>query len=117
MHWAGSGEPVFAHLLEAPLEGRVSDAVRHTIALTIAFIVITFLHIVLGELAPKTLALERAEKVALAIALPIQLFYKVFYWPIRLLDWAGTRAVRLFGLRPSSEHCLRLHGGGDEAPD
>lgn len=98
------GEPVFAHLLEAPLEGRVSDAVRHTIALAVAFTVITFLHIVLGELAPKTLALERAEKVALAIALPIQLFYKVFYWPIRLLDWAGTRAVRLFGLRPSSEH-------------
>lgn len=72
------GEPVFARLLEAPLEGRVSDAVRHTIAVAVAFTVITFLHIVLGELAPKTLALERAEKVALAIALPLQLFYKVF---------------------------------------
>jgi CBS domain containing-hemolysin-like protein len=98
------GEPVFAHLLEAPLEGRVSDAFRHTIAFTLAFSVITFLHIVLGELAPKTLALERAEKVALAIALPMRLFYKIFYWPIRLLDWAGTRTVRLFGLHPSSEH-------------
>jgi CBS domain containing-hemolysin-like protein len=98
------GEPVFARLLEAPLEGRVSDAVRHTIAFAIAFSVITFLHIVLGELAPKTLALERAERVALAIALPLQLFYKLFYWPIRLLDWAGTRTVRLFGLHPSGEH-------------
>ena len=98
------GEPVFAHLLEAPLEGRVSAAVRHTIAFTIAFTVITFLHIVLGELAPKTLALERAEKVALAVAWPMQAFYKVFYWPIRLLDWAGTRTVRLFGLHPSAEH-------------
>ena len=98
------GEPVFAHLLEAPLEGRVSDAVRHTIAFAVAFTVITFLHIVLGELAPKTLALERAEKVALAIALPMRLFYKVFHWPIRMLDWAGTRAVRLFGLYPSGEH-------------
>jgi CBS domain containing-hemolysin-like protein len=98
------GEPVFARLLEAPLEGRVSDAVRHTIAFAIAFSVITFLHIVIGELAPKTLALERAERVALAIALPLQLFYKVFYWPIRLLDWAGTRTVRLFGLHPSGEH-------------
>src|SRR5829696_2691793 len=98
------GEPVFARLLEAPLEGRVSDAVRHTIAFAIAFTVITFLHIVLGELAPKTLALERAEKVALAIALPLQLFYKVFSWPIRMLDWAGTRTVRLFGLHPSNEH-------------
>lgn len=98
------GEPVFAHLLEAPLEGRVSDGVRHAIAFTFAFTVITFLHIVLGELAPKTVALERAEKVALEIAIPLQMFYKVFYWPIRLLDWAGIRTVRLFGLHPSGEH-------------
>lgn len=98
------GEPAVAHLLEIPLKGRVSDGVLHTIAFTIAFSIITFLHIVLGELAPKTIALERAEKTALAIALPIQLFYKVFYYPIRLLDWAGTRTVRLLGLHPSSEH-------------
>jgi len=98
------GEPVFARLLETPLEGRVSEGVRHAIAFTFAFTVITFLHIVLGELAPKTVALERAEKVALAIAIPLQMFYKVFYWPIRLLDWAGIRTVRLFGLHPSGEH-------------
>jgi len=98
------GEPVFARLLEAPLEGRVSDGVRHAIAFTFAFSVITFLHIVLGELAPKTIALERAEKVALAIAVPMRMFYKFFYWPIRLLDWAGIRTVRLFGLHPSGEH-------------
>ncbi|MCI0337909.1 MAG: hemolysin family protein [Acidobacteria bacterium] len=98
------GEPVFAHLLEEPLKGYVSDTVRHTIAFAVAFTVITFLHIVLGELAPKTLALERAEKVALAIALPMQVFYKVFSWPIRLLDWAGTRTVRLFGLHPTGDH-------------
>jgi CBS domain containing-hemolysin-like protein len=98
------GEPAVAHLLETPLKGRVSEAVMHTIAFTIAFSIITFLHIVLGELAPKTLALERAEKTALAIAWPMEMFYKVFYWPIRLLDWAGTRTVRLFGLHPSSDH-------------
>lgn len=98
------GEPAVAHLLEIPLKGRVSDAVLHTIAFTVAFSIITFLHIVLGELAPKTIALERAEKTALAIALPMQIFYKVFSYPIRLLDWAGTRTVRLLGLHPSSEH-------------
>ncbi|MGI8733685.1 MAG: hemolysin family protein [Pyrinomonadaceae bacterium] len=98
------GEPAVAHLLEIPLKGRVSDTVLHTIAFTVAFSIITFLHIVLGELAPKTIALERAEKTALAIALPMQIFYKVFYYPIRLLDWAGTRTVRLLGLHPSSEH-------------
>ncbi|MBA3442291.1 MAG: HlyC/CorC family transporter [Pyrinomonadaceae bacterium] len=98
------GKPAIAHLLEVPLEGRVSETVLHTISFTIAFSIITFLHIVLGELAPKTLALERAEKTALAIAWPMQAFYKVFSWPIRLLDWAGTRTVRLFGLHPSGEH-------------
>ena len=98
------GEPVVAHLLEAPLKGRVSDTVLDTIAFAIAFSVITFLHIVIGELAPKTLALERAEKTALAISLPMEIFHRVFYYPIRLLDWAGTRTVRLFGLHPSSEH-------------
>lgn len=98
------GEPAVAHLLEIPLKGRISETVLHTIAFTIAFSIITFLHIVLGELAPKTIALERAEKTALAIARPMQLFYRVFYYPIRLLDWAGTRTVRLFGLHPTSEH-------------
>jgi CBS domain containing-hemolysin-like protein len=98
------GEPVFAHLLEEPLRGRVSEVTLHTISFAIAFSIITFLHIVLGELAPKTLALERAEAVALSISWPLQAFYKVFQWPIRLLDWSGTRVVRLFGLHSSGEH-------------
>src|SRR6185503_1133301 len=98
------GEPVFAHMLEAPLKGRVSEVTLHTLAFVIAFTIITFLHIVLGELAPKTLALERAEKVALAISWPLETFYKIFRWPIRVLDWAGIRTVRLFGLQPSGEH-------------
>ena len=98
------GEPVFAHLLEEPLKGRVSEVALHTISFAIAFTMITFLHIVLGELAPKTLALERAENVALAISWPMQAFYKIFQWPIRLLDWAGTGTVRLFGLHPTQEH-------------
>jgi CBS domain containing-hemolysin-like protein len=98
------GEPAVAHLLEIPLKGRISDTLLHTIAFTIAFSIITFLHIVLGELAPKTLALERAERTALAIALPMEIFYRIFRWPIQLLDWAGTRTVRLFGLHPSSSH-------------
>ena len=98
------GEPVFAHLLEAPLKGRVSEVTLHTISFAIAFSIITFLHIVLGELAPKTLALERAEKVALAISWPMEAFYKIFRWPIRLLDWSGTRVVRLFGLHPTTDH-------------
>jgi CBS domain containing-hemolysin-like protein len=98
------GEPVFAHLLEEPLRGRVSEVTLHTISFAIAFSIITFLHIVLGELAPKTLALERAEAVSLSISWPLQAFYKMFQWPIRLLDWSGTRVVRLFGLHPGGDH-------------
>jgi CBS domain containing-hemolysin-like protein len=98
------GEPVFAHLLETPLKNRVSEVTLHTISFAVAFTIITFLHIVLGELAPKTLALERAEKVALAISWPMHAFYRVFHWPIRLLDYAGSRIVRLFGLHPTKDH-------------
>jgi len=97
------GEPALARLLEAPLHGLVTDSVRHTISFVAAFTIITFLHIVLGELAPKTLALERAERVALAIAWPMRLFHHVFRWPIRLLDWAGTSTVRMLGLRHTGE--------------
>src|SRR3712207_2855674 len=98
------GEPVFAHLLEGPLEGHVSETALHTISFAVAFTVITFLHIVLGELAPKTLALELTERVALAVTWPLLAFYKIFSWPIRLLDCAGTRTVRLFGLHPTGDH-------------
>ncbi len=98
------GEPALAELLEIPLKGVISDTLRHTIAFVAAFSTITVLHIVLGELAPKTLALERAERVALAIACPMRFFHKLLHWPVRMLDWAGTRTVRLFGLHPSHDH-------------
>lgn len=107
------GEPAVAALLDPLLAwiGEVtglaflaSGPVLHTISFAIAFSTITFLHIVFGELAPKTAALELAEKVSFLVALPLQLFYKVFNYPIRLLDWAGTKTVRLFGLHPSGEH-------------
>ena len=107
------GEPAVAALLEpvliwvGELTGATflaSGAALHTISFIIAFAFITFLHIVFGELAPKTAALEISEKVSLWCALPLQIFYKTFSYPIRLLDWTGTKTVRLFGLHPSGEH-------------
>lgn len=98
------GEPALSSLLEAPLHGLVSNAVRHTIAFAAAFTIITYLHIVLGELAPKTLALERAERVALALAWPLRLFHTLFRWPIRLLELSGRSTVRLLGLQSSPDH-------------
>ena len=107
------GEPAVAALLDPVMMwiGEVtgfaflqSPTVLHAISFAIAFSLITFLHIVFGELAPKTAALELSEKVSFAVAVPLLIFYKVFYYPIRLLDWAGTKTVRLFGLHPSGEH-------------
>jgi CBS domain containing-hemolysin-like protein len=97
------GEPTIARLLESSLAG-LSSSWRHAIAFIIAFSIITALHIVLGEQAPKLIGLERAEKVALSVSLPMQTFYRVFQWPIRALDWASARTVRIFGLRSSTEH-------------
>jgi len=48
--------------------------------------------------------LERTERIALSISWPMEAFYRIFYWPIRLLDWAGTRTVRIFGLHATAEH-------------
>lgn len=107
------GEPAVASVLEpflaqvASITGMAflaSGPILHTISFAIAFSFITFLHIVFGELAPKTAALEISEKVSYFIAVPLQVFYKVFYYPIRLLDWAGTKTARAFGLRPSGDH-------------
>jgi len=97
------GEPAIARLLEGPLAG-FSDTVRHGIAFAIAFSIITSLHIVIGEQAPKLMGLALAEKVALAVALPLQLFYKVFSLPIRALDWASVRTVQLLGIKAIAEH-------------
>jgi CBS domain containing-hemolysin-like protein len=97
------GEPAIARLLEGPLSG-VPETFRHGIAFAIGFSIITSLHIVLGEQAPKLMGLASAERVALAVALPMQLFYRVFSLPIRGLDWASARTVKLFGIQASSEH-------------
>lgn len=97
------GEPAIARLLEEPLSG-LSDPWRHGIAFAIAFSIITALHIVIGEQAPKLMGLAVAERVALAIALPLQLFYRLFSLPIRALDWASVRTVQLLGIKATAEH-------------
>jgi CBS domain containing-hemolysin-like protein len=97
------GEPAIARLLEGPLAGW-SDWWRHAISFLVAFSIITSLHIVLGEQAPKLMGLALAEKTALAIALPMQLFYRVFSLPIRALDWASARTVALVGIKATAEH-------------
>src|SRR5688572_16999837 len=97
------GEPVIARLLEGPFSG-LSEGWRHGLSFFIAFSIITTLHIVLGEQAPKLFGLALAERVSLAVSLPMEIFYRVFQWPIRALDWASMKTVRLMGLQPTPEH-------------
>ena len=101
------GEDTVAHvlqpLIERALPGAASTVAAHSIAIILAFASITYLHIVLGELVPKTLALERAERLALAVARPIDIFYRVFKAPISLLDRSANVVVRLMGLHLSAE--------------
>jgi CBS domain containing-hemolysin-like protein len=104
------GEPALAVVLETGLAAVVGDrmaaATSHSIAFTIAFAIITALHIVLGELAPKTVALQHPERTSLIVARPTELFMRVF-WPfISLLNGMGRTVVQAFGLRGPSGHSL-----------
>jgi CBS domain containing-hemolysin-like protein len=102
------GEPTIAALLEPVAEaiapaGRAAS-VAHVLAIIVAFMVITFLHIVLGELMPKMVALDRAESVALFAARPLEIFAQIFRWPLWLFNRTGTAIGRLLGLKSSLQH-------------
>jgi putative hemolysin len=96
------GEPAVARLLEpvlAALFGPYAAVGAHAVAIAIAFIIITILHIVLGELAPKSLALQKTEETAIRVVQPLRLF-RILLWPaIVSLNGLGNLILRLFGLR------------------
>ncbi|GIL16119.1 MAG: hypothetical protein BroJett039_12920 [Chloroflexota bacterium] len=104
------GEPAISHLIE-PLFGMVpesllSHATTAVISTIIAFSIITFLHVVIGELAPKSVALSYPEKSSLVVARPMILFENVFRPAIWLLNGAGNGLLRLFKLNPPQGHQL-----------
>ncbi|PGB65757.1 hemolysin family protein [Bacillus wiedmannii] len=99
------GEPTIKHILEPLfLKLHLSPAIASTVSFIIAFAVITFLHVVIGELAPKTLAIQRAEQVSLLLSKPIIYFYRVMYPFIWALNGSARLVTGLFGLHPASEH-------------
>lgn len=103
------GEPILATLIEPFFSFLPSSAAfitTHTAAVAIAFTIITFLHIVLGELAPKSVALQRAEATALVVISPLLLFTKVFRPFIWILNGAGHLVLKVFGLHAPSGHQL-----------
>lgn len=99
------GEPTVEKLL-LPLFGHfeVNEALSHVLSFGIAFISVTFLHVVIGELAPKTVAIQKAETIALLFATPIIWFYKIMFPFIWFLNGSARALVGLFGLKPASEH-------------
>ncbi len=94
------GEPAFAHLLEPGLAslGTWATPIAHGIAIAFAFLVITVLHIVVGEQAPKILAIWRPEPIALVVALPMNAFYRVFYPFVHVLNRATRWLLSPLGL-------------------
>lgn len=100
------GEPFLAQMLEPffVLGGIDSPAVVHTICFAIAFGLITFLHIVLGELAPKSLAIRKSLQTTLWVAKPLGLFYAVFKPAIWLLNGAANKILKhVFRIDPVAE--------------
>lgn len=99
------GEPALAHLIQPLLSALPSSwatAGSHVIAVVIAFGIITTLHIVLGELMPKSLALQRSETTALWVVRPLGFFLFILKPAIMFLNGLGNRLLRLIGLSGGS---------------
>jgi putative hemolysin len=108
------GEPMVARLVEGmEFVHRVPHAAiyAHTIAIAIAFSLITYMHVILGELVPKTLALQRAEQIALAVAAPMEAFLTLTSPILFFMRRSGGFVLRMFGAQPSRR------GGAVHSPD
>src|SRR5262245_28674839 len=103
------GEPALATMIQplfARLPATLAETTTHTVAVAIAFAIVTALHIVLGELVPKTIALNKAEATALLVVGPTELFMTVFSPFIKLLNTMGRAVVRLLGMQSQGSHAM-----------
>ena len=101
------GEPVVSKILIAIFHGLgmdVSDEMAHKIALPVAFATITVLHIVFGELAPKSIAIRKPEETTLFVSLPMRAFFLVFRPIIWVLNGLANRILKMVGILPADEH-------------
>jgi CBS domain containing-hemolysin-like protein len=102
------GEPAFAHLIAGGFAwtGGMSVVAAHSAAIAVSFLLITFLHVVLGELVPKTIAIAHAESTVLLLAWPLRLFRFLLYPLIGFMNASANFTVRLLGLRPAAAATL-----------
>src|SRR5437879_9619176 len=108
------GEPMVADLVRGlPIVQRLPHVAvyAHTIAIAIAFTLITYMHVILGELVPKTLALQRAEQIALAVAAPMEAFLTLTRPLLFFMRRSVVLVLRLFGAQPARR------GGAVHSPD
>jgi len=97
------GEPAVAALIEPILSPILPADTLHLVAIGIGFSVVTFLHVVFGELAPKTIAIARAERLALFVAPPMKFFYYLFYPGLVVFNGTANGFTSLLGVPPASE--------------
>ncbi|WP_413299418.1 hemolysin family protein [Bacillus sp. 1P10SD] len=99
------GEPTVEHILH-PLfvHFQLPESISGVLSFILAFASVTFIHVVVGELAPKTIAIQKAEAVTLTFARPMILFYKIMYPFIKALNGSARLVTGIFGLKPASEH-------------
>ncbi|MGH1182369.1 hemolysin family protein [Bacillus paranthracis] len=99
------GEPTIEKLLHPLFEKwNLNPSISSVLTFGLAFMIMTYLYVVVGELAPKTMAIQKAEKVTLLLAGPLMMFYKVMYPFIWVLNGSARVVTGLFGLKPASEH-------------
>jgi putative hemolysin len=94
----------FFQRVSPAMPGPHSVLIAHALALTTAFALLSSLHVVIGELVPKTLSLARAERVALLIALPFSGFLKTFRWAIYLLETISNGIIKALGVTVPQSH-------------
>jgi CBS domain containing-hemolysin-like protein len=97
------GEPAVAALIEPVLAPVLSESLLHLVAFAVGFGTITFLHVVFGELAPKTIAIAKAERIALFVAPPMRICYYLFYPGLVVFNGTANAFTRLIGIPPASE--------------
>ncbi|MBN1427539.1 MAG: HlyC/CorC family transporter [Anaerolineae bacterium] len=105
------GEPALAHLIDPvvaliPIPAGWADLTTHSISVAIGFGVITFIHVVVGELTPKSIALQRAEQTSLYVAPPMIAIEWIFKPAIWLLNGTGNLILRMLGFQPAAGHEL-----------
>jgi CBS domain containing-hemolysin-like protein len=93
-------EPLF-HTVDFPTQWSRLEPILAALPLVISLIIVTSLHVVLGEQVPKVAALDSPEKISVLTATPMDWFNKIFTWFVTILDWATQSILRLFGVKSS----------------